>query len=210
MLEMMWQLEHRVLDREQVVGPLLEEVCAVAGFRAHRYDMNARDQWRPFDAQRVVVDALTQRTQLLRIMSDDGVSMAMIAMGKHGEQPVVHMQLVGEAGASAAPVSLAGQWRELFERVPVRMASISSLEWREALSEAGIMASSQAYHLGMVHAWHRAGRPAAIEQICALVGACASMEQFDVGEHLGLVLASVPRILSPQHAQTLRMLHQVL
>jgi hypothetical protein len=53
-----------------------------------RYDLDGMGHWRPWSVERACIDAMTQRTALLRF---DGVAstQGMLAMGKRGEPPTL-------------------------------------------------------------------------------------------------------------------------
>ena len=67
MIDIVWKLSLSTLERESEVGPLIAQIVRTEGFEPVRYDLNQRGKWKPFDFDRAVVDALTQRTQLVRI-----------------------------------------------------------------------------------------------------------------------------------------------
>lgn len=69
---------------ERVVRPLFEWLASLPDFAPIRYDMNAMEHWRPWDLNKAIVDALTQRTQMFRI---EGAGLFVLALGKHGEPP---------------------------------------------------------------------------------------------------------------------------
>jgi hypothetical protein len=155
-VEMMWELIIRLrggpLDSEERVRPLLEELAALPGFEPERYDLNQHGNWRTFDLERSTVDALTQRTQLVRLAEgdDDDGQLAMVAMGKHGEQPTAVVRLRADAERLDEIVD---HWGALFERLPVDNVILTDSDWREALAGAVDARAELGGLPGMVQAW---------------------------------------------------------
>ncbi len=203
MIEIVWRLEHEVLDSEQVMGPLLDAICGVPGFEAAAYDVNGRDQWRGWERVHAVVDALTQRTQWLRIASVDGESLAMVAMGKHGEVPAMMMQLGGAAVAGLDELTVG--WDTVFEAVGVAVGSLSSAVWRTALVDAGVVSGAGDDEIvGMVQAWAVGGGPKELRAILEIVDRCAAMRRYKRGALDVVVLGEQERIVDDEHAVALR------
>ncbi len=201
MIEIVWRLDHEVLDSEQVMGPLLDAICGVPGFEAASYDVNGRDQWRGFERVHAVVDALTQRTQWLRIAGVDGVSLAMVAMGKHGEVPAMMMQL-GAVDVGRMD-ELTADWGTVFEAVGVVYGSLSSAAWRSALVDAGVAVREQGESVGMVQAWGVGSEPANWLEIVAVVDRCEAMRRYQGGDLEILVLSDQEKIVDDEHAVAL-------
>ncbi len=200
---MIWSMQHEVLDREEVLGPLLEAICGVPGFEAAAYDVNGRDQWRAFDWTHALVDGLTQRTQWLRISSVDGKSLAMIALGKHGEVPTMIMNLAG-GQADGLDVLLSG-WGSLFEQVDVGFAAIYSESWRNSLKAVGVEPV-----MGIVQAWNAEALPASYEEILEVVDGCDAMKRYRQKEVEILVLGAQERVVSREHALALGRLQALM
>lgn len=162
MYEIILRLNPAPLIDEAVVRPLVEEIGQVPGFVPRAYDLNQRDQWKPFDLDRAVVDALTQRTQLLRLRGEDPSVLAMVATGKHGEQPTAIVR------SPCSQVELDGwraQWRRLFERLPLESITVSSPAWRQALAEAGVAPSTIAALPGLAVGWAHRSVPAGLGRL---------------------------------------------
>lgn len=201
MIEIVWRLEHEVLDSERVVGPLLDAICGVPGFVAAFYDVNGREQWRGFERVHAVVDALTQRTQWLRIASVDRVNLAMVAMGKHGEVPAMMMQLASfEMGGID---ELTTDWGAMFETVGVAFGSLSSAAWRGALVDAGVAVREEGESVAMVQAWGAGAEPKNFGAIVEIVDRCAAMRRYRRGALEVLVLGDQEKIVDEEHAVAL-------
>lgn len=82
----------QAFDTEERLRPVFDLIEGWSGFRPTHYDLNQMEQWRAWDDERAFVDALTQRTQLVRIRGEEG-ALVMIAMGKHGEPPTIVFQI---------------------------------------------------------------------------------------------------------------------
>lgn len=160
---MIWRLGGGALDEAARVRPILEEFEALPGFSPARYDLNQHGSWRSFDVEKACVDALAQRTQLVRVEGRSPGQVAMVAMGKHGEQPTVMVQLRVEIREGAAEV--AARWPGLFERAPLLEALVTSPSWRAALVEVGAIAGAQQAHPGAWHAWAPDREPAGLEEL---------------------------------------------
>lgn len=128
MRENIWRIDVDALDEDRVVRPLFEAIDAVPGFEPVEYDLNKKEQWRSYVLDRAVVDALTQRTQLVRIAGEGGTR-AMVAMGKHGEEPTVVVQIDETAG----PAGIVDHWETLMGRVSLASVRLDSKAWRDAL-----------------------------------------------------------------------------
>lgn len=86
-----WRFEAGALESQELARAILEMVGEVVAMDPTRYDLNGRGQWRTFNAQRLLIDMVTQRTQLVQLVEERGVeeggSTVVIATGKHGEPP---------------------------------------------------------------------------------------------------------------------------
>jgi hypothetical protein len=67
--------------------------------RWSRYDLDLMGNWRPFSVERACIDALTQRTAMLRIEAEGGGALAMLAMGKRGEPPSLLVRFAADSDA---------------------------------------------------------------------------------------------------------------
>lgn len=81
-----WALERTPLSDAEGVRELWAGALLASGEEAVDYDLNQRGQWRAFDADRLIVDTLTQRTQLVMVRLASGGVLAL-STGKHGERP---------------------------------------------------------------------------------------------------------------------------
>lgn len=216
-VEIIWQLEPHPLTDERVVRPLVEALSAMPGFAISRYDMNQREQWRPFDLEHAVVDALTQRTQLLSLADEQRGRVALIAMGKHGEQPAMLMRwslapASGPGGSQAQGleaelVRLTAGWDALFASVPVQQAFVTSAAWRAALLDADVPTLPGGGQLGMVHGWTQAAAPAGLERLSPLKGPTALRR---AKHHVALVASETGRVEDREHADELHRMHTTL
>ena len=164
MIEVLIRMEAgRALDEERRVGPLLAALCRAPGLEPVRYDLNGMGNWRSVavedEAQqrKLVVDAMTQRTQLVRI-EGEGEALAMVALGKHGEPPTAVLRLPWPPGSLQ---DLVGLWRGLDAEVGTRRVTVTAPEWREALGGAGAAEASEVP--GMVEGWCGAEGRAMVE-----------------------------------------------
>ncbi|MFU8805949.1 MAG: hypothetical protein ACNA8W_19205, partial [Bradymonadaceae bacterium] len=126
-MDMIWELEGGPLRTESVARVLVEEIEATPGFEPRRYDMNQRGVYRDYDRDHLVVDTLTQRTQIVRIESSTPGELAVVATGKHGEQPVMMMKW---SPTHDDPLQVTARWDEVFERLPLGRALLSSPGWQ--------------------------------------------------------------------------------
>lgn len=134
MYEIIWRFSADTLDRDAVVRPIFEQFVASELFEPAHYDLNQKEQWRVFDLERVIVDALTQRTQLVRVRGEQDRSMAMLAMGKHGEEATAVLRL-----SSDHPLAdVSAEWPRVFEELPVRMTLVTSPDWRDTIEESDL------------------------------------------------------------------------
>lgn len=89
--EAVWTLREGPLETEEVVSELFVAIGRVRYIEPARYDLNRRDQWRDYDGRRLIVDALTQRTQLVTIAEDrpvdQGGTFVVVSTGKQGRPP---------------------------------------------------------------------------------------------------------------------------
>ncbi len=199
MLELIWRFGAPVLDDEAAILPLVSALLDVPGLSPASYDLNQKEQWRAFSPDRIVVDALTQRTQLLRIRGEQPSALAMIALGKRDEQPTAIIRLPTDDDVDA----LVAQWTELYEHLPVESTLISSAQWRQALQKAGVGAPEGAGLTGMIYGWRRGAEPAGIAEIDAADIADTPVQIAREANHLVLRLARRPRIDDDAHRQAL-------
>ena len=199
MLELIWRFRTPTLDDDSVMLPLMSAIAETPGFSAKRYDLNQKEQWRDFDLERAVVDALTQRTQLVRIHGDRDQAMAMIAMGKREEQPTAIIRLPDGDDIDA----LVARWGGLYEDLPLDSTLISSGQWRNALQNSGLPSESSVGLLGMVFGWRRAAAPQAISEM-ELDDLPDTPVRLDrEANHLVLRLADRPQIDDEDHRRAL-------
>ncbi len=149
MYEIIWRSSIDTLGRDTAVRPLFERIAALEEFEPADYDLNQKEQWRPFDLDRTVVDALTQRTQLVRIRGRNGRSVAMVAMGKHGEEPTTVLRLPEHRSIR----ELTDPWPTWFEELPMRMALITTPDWRERIEAAGFEWDEERLPIALACGW---------------------------------------------------------
>lgn len=159
MIDIVWKLSVSTLERESEVRPLLELVAESAGFEPVRYDLNQRGKWRDFELDRAVVDTLTQRTQLVRIdgrgpgevegedpiddrARDLGGSRAIIATGKHDEQPTCMIRLAtdGRGSRVSAIEGAVDHWDAVCEALSIDRLHVTGPEvraWMMGLVDGG-------------------------------------------------------------------------
>jgi hypothetical protein len=200
MLELIWRLRLPTLDDESVVLPLISAIAQTPGFSAGSYDLNQKEQWRSFELERAVVDALTQRTQLMRIRGDESGVMAMIAFGKREEQPTAIIRLPDPPKLTG----LVSRWPELYEDLPVESTVISDATWRHALQSAGLATEVRGGLLGMVFGWRRGAEPRDLAEIVGHDSVVNTPIRLDrESNHLVLWLSETPEISSDAHQKGL-------
>lgn len=199
MLELIWRFDTRVLADEAIMMPLLAAIAQTPGLSPRRYDLNQKEQWRDFDADHALVDALTQRTQLMRIQGEDQGALAMIAMGKRDEQPTAILRLPDEDRVDA----LVGRWTTLYEELPIESTLISSSQWRAALESAELPPGAVGGLLGMIFGWKRGAEPAGVARLEADVLADTPVRIEREANHLVLRLADEARIENEAHRRAL-------
>ncbi len=117
-MEAHWRLAGGPLMDEATLMALFVAIGQVRAIEPARYDMNRRGKWRDYSGPRLVVDALTQRTQLVEIREahplDKGGQEVTLEMGKQG-----------------APPSASLRWRQAWPPEPRDVQ-----HWQEAVEEA--------------------------------------------------------------------------
>ena len=90
-IEAIWTLDEGPLESQSQAAALFAAVGEVVDIEPARYDLNRRGQWRPYSGPGLMVDVLTQRTQLVTIREERGVDEGgvevALATGKYGEPP---------------------------------------------------------------------------------------------------------------------------
>jgi hypothetical protein len=196
MSEIIWRFDIARLDDESVVHPIFAALEALDGFQPVDYDLNRLEQWRDFTINRVVVDALTQRTQLVRVRAGEEESgLAMIAMGKHDEQPTAIIRLPQPAVASEALRA----WRQLFDDLPLGSAAVSDHRWRHALHEGELSQDVADEISGMLIGWKRGREPATIGAIDDELSGESPVEVLREGAFVALKFAETPALLDQAH-----------
>lgn len=161
MLEIIWRFHAAALTQEAQLSALLAMILELPGISFTQYDLNQKDLWRRFDLERAVVDALTQRTQLLTLRGEAGVQM-LVALGKHGEQPTAIVQWPDGLGQW----SLLEQRRpQLYEALPVASTILTSPRWRQALHDEGLLTDFPDELAAMSMSWQRDQAPAALRHL---------------------------------------------
>lgn len=125
-MDMIWELSSGPVTTDRVARALVIGIEGIVGFEPDRYDLNQRGAYRAYDREHVVVDLLTQRTQILRIEGKTPGAFAAIATGKHGEQPVMMMRW---SPVEEDPRVLTSSWAELFANLPLSRAVLTSQDW---------------------------------------------------------------------------------
>lgn len=100
-----WQLQRGPLDDKKSGIELLDYLFSLLRKKPGFYDLNQRGQWRPFEGiERLVVDLLTQRTQVMALSDRegfDGEVVVMISTGKREVFPQMIARLQGEPSMEA-------------------------------------------------------------------------------------------------------------
>lgn len=98
--EAIWRMEGGPLSDEGPARELLQSIFSVLGEPPKFYDLNQRDQWRDFEhLDRLVIDLLTQRTQLVTLSDRKAMSaemLAAISTGKRASSPQVIARRVAD------------------------------------------------------------------------------------------------------------------
>lgn len=196
MSEIIWRFDVAQLDDESVVHPVFAALEDLSGFEPVDYDLNRLEQWRDFSIGRIVVDALTQRTQLVRVRArDEAEGLAMIAMGKHDEQPTAIIRVPEAADAAAV---LRG-WRQLFDDLPMASAVLNDRRWRSAMDDHRLGQDVVEEISGMVIGWKRGREPSAIGSIEAELSGETPVEVLREATFVALKLADAPRLEGDEH-----------
>lgn len=125
-MDMIWELSSVPVTTERVARALVVGIEGIPGFEVDRYDLNQRGAYRAYDREHLVVDLLTQRTQVVRIDGKSPGAFAVIATGKHGEQPVMMMRW---SPVDEDPWVLTASWGDLFASLPLSRALLTSEAW---------------------------------------------------------------------------------
>jgi hypothetical protein len=107
------------VDDGETMDPLIALVDSVPGLELTRYDLNQMEHWRSWDPQTATIDALTQRTQVLRA---EGSGVFFFALGKHGETPTAIIR--AEADIDVVDI------RDWFKIDRLMQLRLSSEGWR--------------------------------------------------------------------------------
>lgn len=90
-LEAAWTLAPGPLDSEATARALLQAVGDVVAVRPARYDLDRRGRWKAYRGANLLVDMITQRTQLVTIEEEESVAnggvLVVVATGKQGRPP---------------------------------------------------------------------------------------------------------------------------
>jgi hypothetical protein len=133
MADIIYRLDIDVLESHDVMARLVEAMGRLPGFEPLEYDMNRRGQWRRWDTERAIVDALTQRTQIFEIRGPDDVS-AAVATGKHGERPQAIVRLAEETD----PEDVVDAWAETDAALPLSRVLLTTASLRRAFASVGV------------------------------------------------------------------------
>ena len=89
--EAVWTLQPGPLHDQQTAADLFVAIGQVRHVEPVRYDLNRRGRWRDYDGRRLIVDVVTQRTQLVTVAErdpvDEGGALVVVSTGKQGEPP---------------------------------------------------------------------------------------------------------------------------
>lgn len=92
--------------------------CAWAlGGSPSRYDWNQQQNWKPFEAEKLAIELVTQRSQVLRV--EQGTSFAMIDTGRRGGTAVAFIR------ARTKPPGAAPDWRGWAASMGAQAASVT-------------------------------------------------------------------------------------
>ncbi len=119
MLEIVAIFSAGAVDDGETMGPLIALVDALPGLELTRYDLNQMEHWRSWEPERATIDALTQRTQVLRA---EGAGVFFFALGKHGETPTAMVRV--EADIDVVDIQ---EWFKVDRLMQLRMSNAS---WR--------------------------------------------------------------------------------
>ncbi len=142
MLELVAIFSVGAVDDGETMGALIALVDALPGLELTRYDLNQMEHWRSWDPQTATIDALTQRTQVIRA---EGSGVFFFALGKHGETPTAMVR--AEAGIEAVDIQ---EWFKIERLMQLRL---SDEDWRTENSD-----------LPQVWAWRNAPSGASVVQ----------------------------------------------
>ncbi len=164
MLEIVAIFSAGSVDDNETMGPLFEIIDSLAGLELTRYDLNQMEHWRAWDAERATIDALTQRTQVLRA---EGLGVFFFALGKHGEIPTA----VVRTAADPSSIDIK-QWFAIDRLVQLRMSEES---WRNEHAD-----------LPQVWAWRAA--PQGVSVVAEGAGQVCRLAQLSADERSSLRL----------------------
>lgn len=98
--EAVWTLADGPLDNQKTAADLFVAIGDIRDVQPARYDLNRRGQWRDYDGRGLMVDVVTQRTQLVIIAEDkpidDGGAMVVVSTGKQGDLPRASVRWKGQ------------------------------------------------------------------------------------------------------------------
>jgi hypothetical protein len=199
MLELIWRLRLPTLDDESVMLPLILAMSQTPGFSPDCYDLNQKEQWRSFEPERLVVDALTQRTQLVRIQGNAEGTIAMLALGKREEQPTAIIRVPLDTPLE----KVVGRWTKLYEDLPLESTLVSASGWRKSMQSAGLASDAASELMGMVFGWRRDAAPQGISQLEDERIEDTPIQLAREANHLVLWLADRPEVEDDQHRKAL-------
>lgn len=205
MLEIIWRFHSAALTEEAQLSHLLALILDLPEISFAQYDLNQKDLWRRFDPERAVVDALTQRTQLLTLRGDAGAQM-LLALGKHGEQPTAIVQWPQGVGQWSL---LEQRLPELYDTLPVASTILTSPQWRQVLQQAGLAAELPPELAAMSLSWRRDDAPGALRHLDAshLAGSPVHLTRAPDFSALRLAAPDTDAMLTgPRHIEVLQFL----
>lgn len=132
---LVWAFESEPLTDAEQVRTLWRRALGACGQEPNAYDLNQRGQWREFDADGLIIDTLTQRTQLVMVRLSGG-GMLALSTGKHGERPRLFAQLSAtEAGRVQLEAKLEAASAQMIAEGSANFANLD----RQAPSETAPM-----------------------------------------------------------------------
>lgn len=124
-----------MLEDERRIRALFRSLGQVTGMVPEAYDLNRRGQWRPYHEAALVVDSLTQRTQLVELRGQTakgGAARVVLATGKHGEPPQLVASWDGEEATPRVD-------RELLLALPLDLFTLQRGQGEPIVVVAGVV-----------------------------------------------------------------------
>ncbi len=164
MFDILCQLD---LDRTQSIHHLraiIHLMLDLPSFNPTRYDLSHHESWRTFDPEKVCIDALSQRIDLIRIQ---GTSPSQLAMITNGSPDIPPMFMVSFPEDNLSATSLQDiLLRPLPTLPPFKWLAVTSSSWKTSCSSSPLLSgTSSRIPLAVTLAIPQTHTPTSLQQL---------------------------------------------